>query len=253
MSKNKLKRFADNLAYKHVFEPAYSNIASDTFENKGRWAKFFGNENPITVELACGKGEYTVGLAELYPERNFIGIDLKGARLWVGATYAKENNLTNVAFIRTRVDFINSIFAENELDEIWITFPDPQNKKRRKRLTYPWFLEKYSTVLKDQSVINLKTDSDKLYFYTKSVVEKNNLKILKQTEDVYNSALLNDELRIKTFYESLFISKGDNINYIAFVLNNNSFEDSNFDEDKYDDAFAQMPYKEKVMPSKLTK
>ena len=252
MSKNKLKRFAENLAYKHVFEPPYSEIESDTFSNKGKWSSFFGNSNPITVELACGKGEYTVGLAEMYPDRNFIGIDLKGSRLWVGATYAEKKELSNVAFIRTRVDFINSIFAKGELDEIWITFPDPQNKKRRKRLTYPWFLKRYSNALKHSGIINLKTDSDKLYFYTKSIIEKNNLDLLKSTEDVYNSDILNEELKIKTFYESLFTAKGDNINYLAFRLNKENFEDSDFDESKYEDAFAEIPHDYKVIPSKLT-
>ena len=254
MSKNKLKRFAENLAFKHVFEPTYSEIESDTFSNKGKWSAFFGNCNPITVELACGKGEYTVGLAEMYPDRNFIGIDLKGSRLWVGASYADANKLNNVAFIRTRVDFVKSIFSNNEIDEIWITFPDPQNKKRRKRLTFPWFLEKYSGILNELGVVNLKTDSDKLYFYTRSVIEKNKLELIKSTENVYNSNILNEELKIKTFYESLFTSKGDNINYLAFRLNNKEqFEDSDFDEDKYEDAFAKIPHNHRVIPSKLTK
>ena len=252
MSKNKLKRFAENLAYKHVFEPTYSEIETDTFSNKGKWSNFFGNSNPITVELACGKGEYTIGLAEMYPDRNFIGIDLKGARLWVGASYAKMHQLENVAFIRTRVDFVNSIFSNNEIDEIWITFPDPQNKKRRKRLTYPWFLDKYSLILKRSGIINLKTDSNKLYFYTQSIIEKNNLDLLKSTEDVYRSDILTDELKIKTFYESLFTAKGDNINYIAFRLGKGLYEDSDFDEDKYEDAFAKIPHDYKVNPSKLT-
>jgi len=252
MGKNKLKRFAENLSFEHVFEPLYSTIESDSFENKGKWNVFFGNNNPITVELGCGKGEYTIGLAELYPDRNFIGVDLKGSRLWVGASYAKNKELKNVAFIRTRVDFIKALFSENELSEIWITFPDPQNKKRRKRLTFPRFLQMYSEILVKEGVVNLKTDSDKLFYYTKSVAEKNNLTIIKASEDIYHSEILNDELRIETFYESLFTAKGDNINFISFRLNSDCFEDSDFDEDLYDNAVAKIPHNERVNPSKLT-
>jgi len=252
MGKNKLKRFAENQEYNHVFEPNYKTIESNTFPLKGKWNSFFKNSNPITVELGCGKGEYTIGLAELYPERNFIGIDLKGSRLWVGASYAKENKLNNVAFVRTRVDFVEALFAANELSEIWITFPDPQNKKRRKRLTFPLFLKRYSNILKIDGIINLKTDSDKLYHYTKSVADKNNLEIIQASEDIYKSEILNEELRIATFYESLFTAKGDNINYISFRLNTDEFQDSDFDEDLYDNAFAKIPHNERVNPSKLT-
>ncbi len=252
MSKNKLKRFADNKEYEHVFEPSYSLISSDSFEMKGKWGQFFKNTNPITIELGCGKGEYTVGLAELYPDRNFIGIDLKGSRLWVGATYAKENHLKNVAFIRSRVDFVDAFFAPNEISEIWITFPDPQNKKRRKRLTFPEFLNIYTLILQENGIVNLKTDSDKLYHYTKSVVEKNKLKIQTVSEDIYKSDILNKELSIKTFYESLFTEKEDNINYIAFYLTGKDFVDSDFDEDLYENAFAKIPYDKKVQTSKLT-
>ena len=252
MGKNKLKRFAENLAFEHVFEPPYSVISSDSFENKGRWNQFFKNDNPITLELGCGKGEYTIGLAELYPDRNFIGLDLKGSRLWVGASYAQKHQLKNVAFIRSRVDFIKALFADKEVSEIWITFPDPQNKKRRKRLTFPRFLQLYSDILEEGGVVNLKTDSDKLYHYTKSVVEKNNLTLIKASEDIYNSSFLNDELRIETFYESLFTAKGDNINYIAFKLDSNQFIDSDFEEDLYDNAVAKIPHDKRVKPSKLT-
>jgi len=252
MAKNKLKRFADNLKYQHVFEPPYSLIQSDSFEMKGNWHHFFNNNKPITLELGCGKGEYTVGLAEMYPDRNFIGIDLKGARLWVGATYAKEKQLKNVAFIRSRVDFLESFFSPKEVSEIWITFPDPQNKKRKKRLTFPRFLTIYSNILKTDGLIHLKTDSNKLYHYTKSVAEANQLHIHQSCEDIYNSNILNKELHIKTFYESLFTAKNDNINYISFNLGKNTFIDADFDEDLYENAFAQIPHNQKVQSSKLT-
>lgn len=252
MAKNKLKRFLDNESYRHVFEPKYDCISSDTFEQKGKWSEFFGNTNPITVELGCGKGEYTIGLAEKNPEKNFIGLDIKGARLWVGASYAKKNGLNNVAFIRTRVDFLSSIFSENEISEIWITFPDPQNKKRKKRLTYPRFLNMYQTLMKERGIVNLKTDSDKLYHYTKSVAEFNRLKIYVASEDIYQSEELNESLKIRTFYESLFLEKGDNINYLAFELGNKIILDSKFDEEKFENAVARIPNNKKVMPSKLT-
>jgi tRNA (guanine-N7-)-methyltransferase len=252
MAKNKLKRFADNADFRHVHEPLYKDIAADNFQLKGQWHQFFGNDNPITVELGCGKGEYTIGLAELYPDRNFIGIDVKGARLWVGATYAHENKLNNVAFIRTRVDFLASIFAPGELSEIWITFPDPQHKKRKKRLTYPRFLEIYASLLKRGGLVNLKTDADKLYYYTLSVLQTNDLTLNKSTNDVYQSDILNDELKIQTFYESLFLQKGDNINFLSFQIDKKNLKDSNFDESLYEDARAIIPYDKKVNPSKLT-
>jgi tRNA (guanine-N7-)-methyltransferase len=252
MAKNKIKRFSDNESYEHVFEPVYDQIASDSFEQKGRWADFFKNSNPITVELGCGKGEYTIGLAELYPDRNYIGVDVKGSRLWVGATYAKDHQLKNVAFVRTRVDFLSSIFSEDEISEIWITFPDPQNKKRKKRLTYPRFLTMYQTLLKHGGKVNLKTDSDKLYQYTKSVAKFNQFEIHGASDDIYNSDILNDELKIRTFYESLFLDKGDNINFLSFELGSDTIQDSEFDEDEYENAVARIPFDKKVIPSKLT-
>ncbi len=252
MGKNKLKRFADNQAYSHVFEPTYPEIASGTFIKSTHWNAFFGNDNPITVELGCGKGEYTVGLAEHYPDRNFIGLDVKGARLWVGASYAKKNGLKNVAFIRSRVDFLDALFLPHQISEIWITFPDPQNKKRKKRLTYPRFLNMYQKVLKQDGIVNLKTDSDKFYHYTKSVAEHNNLSILQACEDIYNSEILTPDLNIRTFYESIFLEKDDNINYLSFKLGHKMIEDSEFDEDLFENAVARIPHNRKLTSSKLT-
>ncbi len=252
MGKNKLKRFADNEVFSHVFEPTYPEIESGDFARKTNWSEFFGNNNPITIELGCGKGEYTVGLAEYYPDRNFIGLDVKGARLWVGASYAQKHNLKNVAFIRSRVDFLDILFQAHQIDEIWITFPDPQNKKRKKRLTSPRFLNRYQKVLTPNGIVNLKTDSDKFYHYTKSVAEHNRLEILKASEDIYNSEVRSRDLEIKTFYESIFLEKDDNINYLAFKLGNQLIEDSDFDEDLFENAVARIPHNRKLTSSKLT-
>jgi len=252
MGKYKLARFADNKRFNNVFEPDYTTISSDTFVQKGKWNLYFKNNNPIVLELACGKGEYTIGLAELYPNKNFIGIDLKGARLWVGAKYAKQNNLNNVAFIRTRVEFIASLFAENEISEIWITFPDPQNKKRKKRLTYPRFLALYKAILQEKGIVHLKTDAYKLHLYTLSLIKRNKLTLIRETSDLYHSDILNEELQINTFYESLFLEKDQSINYLQFLLNADTFEDSDFDEDAVADSFAKIPHDRKVRPSKLT-
>ena len=252
MGKNKLARFADNKSFNHVFEPDFAAISADKFKQKGKWNLFFKNGNPIVLELGCGKGEYTIGLAELYPDKNFIGIDLKGARLWVGAKYAIENKLDNVAFIRARVEYVDSLFAENEVSEIWITFPDPQNKKRKKRLTYPRFLSIYNKILQEKGSLHLKTDAYKLHLYTLSLVKKNKLTLIQETSDLYHSDILNEELQINTFYESLFLEKDLPINYLQFLLDTDAFEDSDFDEDAVADSFAKIPHDRKVRPSKLT-
>ncbi len=216
MAKNKLAKFADMATYENVFQYSYETLKKESFPFKGKWEDFFGNKNPIVLELGCGKGEYTVGLARKFPEKNFIGIDIKGARMWTGATQALDEGLTNAAFLRSRIEFIHHFFTENEISEIWITFPDPQMKKANKRLTSTRFMEQYSHVLKEGGIIHLKTDSNFLYKYTKAMIEKNRLTLLFETDDLYNSGLNEDMLEIRTFYEQQWLSRGLNIKYIRF-------------------------------------
>lgn len=207
--------------FDRVFQPAFEEVLNNDFRLKGRWAEtVFDNDHPVVLELGCGKGEYTIGLAERYPGKNFIGVDIKGARIWKGAKIANERSLKNVAFIRTHIEFIESFFGTNEIDEIWITFPDPQLKRRRnkKRLTGPRFLDHYRTFLKDQGVVHLKTDNDVLFRYTAHLASHNGLEIIAKTEDLYHSTILNDTLSIHTTYEKQFLAEGSNINYIAFRL-----------------------------------
>ncbi len=186
----------------------------------GKWKEFFHNNNPITIELACGKGEYTVGLAGLYPQRNFIGIDLKGNRIWVGAKKAIHQNLTNAAFLRIQIDKISDYFSTGEVAEIWITFPDPQLRtgKAKKRLTHPKFLRLYKQILQPGGLVHLKTDSPVLYDFTKLVIEKYGCVLLEDANDVYKSSEIPEELSIKTHYESLDIAGSNRIHYLKFSL-----------------------------------
>ncbi len=221
VGKNKLKRFNDNKSYEHVVEPHVKDFVAVDHPLKGKWhTDFFKNNNPIVLELGCGKGEYTIGLAKRNSDINYIGVDIKGARLWRGATTAFENGMKNVGFLRTRIELINSFFAANEVSEIWITFPDPQMKKKRtkKRLTSTTFLTYYQKFLKHNGVVNLKTDSTFLYNYTNKVAGFNSLEILRNTDDLYSEQWINEILSIQTHYEKLHIDDGDNINYISFVL-----------------------------------
>ena len=209
--------------FDRVFQPEFEEVFNKDFRLKGHWAEqVFENDHPILLELGCGKGEYTIGLAEKYPDRNFIGVDIKGARIWKGASTANERSMRNVAFLRTRIEFIESFFAHNEISEIWITFPDPQLKKRRnkKRLTGPRFLNYYRTFLADNGIIYLKTDNDTLFAYTASLVRYNCLEILAESGDLYHSEYLDDLLSIQTTYEKQFLEEGSNINYISFRLTN---------------------------------
>ncbi|NPA67672.1 MAG: tRNA (guanosine(46)-N7)-methyltransferase TrmB [Chlorobi bacterium] len=220
MGKNKLKRFKENETFKHLFQPPAKEMYQKDFFLKGKWNKeYFKNENPIILEVGCGKGEYTTGLALKNPGKNYIGIDIKGPRLWRGAKTVKEQNIKNVAFIRNKVEFLTSFFAENEISEIWITFPDPQIKKMKKRLTSARFLELYSNILKPEGFIHLKTDSLLMHEFTKKIIELNNLELITATDDLYSSKLSGEVKEIKTFYEQKFLDEGLKITYLKFRLN----------------------------------
>ena len=226
MAHKKLIRFKELATFPNVFQYPENK--------KGKWADFFAkgpkdsfwsipsgmNKNPITLELACGKGEYTVGLGEMFPDRNFIGVDLKGNRIWVGAKKALQNKLTNVAFLRTQIDQITEYFAEDEIAEIWITFPDPQLRisKVKKRLTHPKFLRLYQQFLMPGGLIHLKTDSPDLYHFTKLVIEMYNCKIHKDIVDVHKEDSISPELNIKTYYETLDIAQSNRVHYLCFSL-----------------------------------
>lgn len=212
MAQKKLKRFGEIKTFSNVLEyPENMN---------GKWNEFFKNKNPIVLELACGKGEYATGLAQLYPHKNFIGVDIKGNRLWVGAKFSLNNHLENVAFLRTQIDKINQYFSQDEIDEIWITFPDPQLRfsKAKKRLTHPKFLRLYQQLLKPGGKIHLKTDSPDLYNFTKLIIQLYNLTIITDIDNVYQQDKLSPELKIKTHYESLDIAKSNCIFYVCFSL-----------------------------------
>ncbi len=222
MGKGKLAKFADMETYENVFQYPYSVVEHVPFEMKGHWhEQYFHNDHPIVLELGCGKGEYTVELAKLYPEMNFIGVDIKGARMWTGATQALNEGLKNVAFLRTNIEIIDRFFAEDEVQEIWLTFSDPQMKNPRKRLTSTYFMERYRHFLVDGGIIHLKTDSNFLFTYTRYMVEKNSLPVEEMTEDLYHSQLstLNSKLlSIQTYYESMWIARGLNIKYLKWHL-----------------------------------
>jgi tRNA (guanine-N7-)-methyltransferase len=198
----------------------FSNVLEYPENMQGKWKDFFKNSNPVILELACGKGEYTVGLAELYPGKNFIGVDIKGNRLWAGAKTALNKKIINAGFLRTQIDKIDQYFTKDEVDEIWITFPDPylRTSKARKRLTHPKFLRLYKQFLKPNGFIHLKTDSPDLYKFTKTVIALYDLKIISDIRDLYKNESLSEELKIKTHYENLDIAKSNTIFYLCFSL-----------------------------------
>lgn len=220
---SKQEKFAQLDTFNNVFSFFFTQL-KDGFALKGRWREtYFKNQHPVVLELGCGKGEYTIGLAEKHIEKNYIGMDLKGNRIWTGAMQALERKMPHVAFLRCRIDFVDHCFGTNEVDEIWITFPDPQPQKTRarKRLTHPIFLERYKKFLKAGGVIHLKTDSTSLYDYTLEVIREHNYRLVWSTDNLYANCPANREelIRIKTYYEKLFTDKGENIKYLSFCFN----------------------------------
>ena len=212
MAKNKLARFAEMEQLPNVFQPAHQEVFRTDYFLKGRWhSEVFHNDRPIVLEIGCGKGEYAVALGNLYPEKNFIGLDIKGARMWKGATAAAEAGMTNVVFLRMYAEMLESVFAPGEIAEIWITFPDPQMAKARKRLTGTRFLNLYRKILATDAVIHLKTDSPFLYTYTSALIETNHLPVPVATEDLYGCGLNDRVLGIKTFYEKQWLLRGKKI------------------------------------------
>jgi tRNA (guanine-N7-)-methyltransferase len=243
VGKNKLQRWAELETFSNVIQPDISMSAGNDHPLKGNWGKvIFRNDNPLVLELACGKAEYTTGLSRLFPESNFIGVDIKGSRIWRGAKTASEKGINNSAFLRTRIEFIDSFFSQDEIAEIWIVFPDPQpgKKNSNKRLTCPFFLNKYRNILTNKGIIHLKTDNEELYRYTLKLVTDNSLEILHSTRDMeqmrslkipvptslyefpsddkYVDTISSEILSIRTHYESKFIEQGLKINYLSFRL-----------------------------------
>lgn len=244
MGKDKLKRFEENKSFSCLFQPDFEEVFRKDYKMKGKWNReFFKNDNPLVLELGCGRGEYTVELARKFPDTNFIGIDVKGARLWRGSKTAVHEKLANVAFLRTRIEFIEWLFDSEEVSEIWITFADPQIRRDNKRLTSPVFLERYRKFLKPEGLIHLKTDSPYLHEYSCALVRRNSFEIVAENKDIYKSieekenidANTADILSIKTHYEEQFLSKGHPITYLCFRLpSQGTIEAPEWDHDRYE-------------------
>lgn len=219
--KDKLRKFRENEGFKCLIQPTTEEMFGKDHPLKGKWNEYvFKNNNPIIIEFGCGKGEYTTNLSEAFPHNNYIGVDIKGARLWKGAKYVTENNIPNAAFLRTRIELSDSIFASEEVSEIWLTFSDPQPAKPRKRLSSELFLQRYAKFLKHNGTLHLKTDSDLLFESTLEVIRNNSHKLIIADNDIYKSGLCEKipELKIKTFYESMFLAEGKTIKYIEWTL-----------------------------------
>ncbi|MDY6417306.1 MAG: tRNA (guanosine(46)-N7)-methyltransferase TrmB [Bacteroidales bacterium] len=242
MGHDKLRKFAENETFSCLLQPSAQELLADGYFNlrdhtvKGRWNERFCNSNPIVLELGCGKGEYTIALAERDPGRNYIGVDIKGARLWKGAKYATEHALPNVAFLRTRVEFITAFFAPGEVSEVWLTFSDPQYRSENSRLCSPLFLERYRSFLKPGGIVHLKTDSRFLHEYARAVCAANDLKVLSCTQDLYNQQVEVQPVvkEVQTFYEQLFLEQGYPITYLSFVIDHEGAYVSPSDPEEFD-------------------
>ena len=220
--KNKIKRFVENESFDNVFQPKREDVVSGNFPLKNKWHNdFFGNQNPIVLELGCGKGEYSVGLAARFPEKNFVGIDIKGARFWRGAKTAVDSGLKNVAFVRTQIEILNHVFGANEVDEIWITFPDPQIKYKRTkhRMTNSEFLKLYQQFLKPNGIVNLKTDSEFMHGYTLGLLHGEGHEVVYANHNVYvNEGSPKEVTEIQTFYENQYLEKNKAITFVRFRI-----------------------------------
>jgi len=239
MGKGKLKKFRENETFSCLVQPSTEEVLHRDHPLKGNWHRdMFHNDHPIVLELGCGKGEYTVALSERFPEKNYIGIDIKGARLWKGAKYATEHALGNVAFLRTRIEFIESLFAAEEISEIWITFADPQERKPRKRLTHPRFLESYRKIMIPGGIVHLKTDSRLLHHFTRETVVQNGLTLIDACEDIYGSGRADELLSIQTFYEKNFLAQGIPITYLSFRLDpQKNLVEPEWDQEPYEQTY----------------
>lgn len=240
MGKNKLQKFSDMETFGCVLQYPRHILIEQGFPYSGKWnSDFFARANPITLELGCGKGEYTVGLAQANPERNYIGVDIKGARMWKGAKSVEENGIDNAAFLRTEIEQITQFFGPDEVDEIWITFPDPQMQKGRKRLTSSRFLSNYRKFLRPKGVVNLKTDSPFLYEYTRRLVKLNGFEVLTETDDLYGSGLADPVSSIKTFYEQQWLSRGKTIKLLSFRIGEGEIKEPETDDIAKDDYHSE--------------
>lgn len=236
MGKNKLSKFSDLEKFSNVLQVEFSEIRHTDHSSKGNWNNtIFHNNQPIVLELGCGKGEYTVGLAQLEPSKNYVGIDIKGSRMWNGAKYAIDNQLDNVGFLRTHIELVSQFFGPSEVSEIWLTFPDPQMKRSRKRLTSTRFVEQYRQFLKPGGIVHLKTDSNFQYQYTLEMAKANGFEILQNDDNIYDKPEVDPVLQIKTYYEKQWIGRGLSIKYISFIPHQNPLvePDVEIEEDTY--------------------